>query len=67
MGAQLRQRPTAQTVVDNQGDYLMIVKENQPQLLADIETLFQEPQVVTETLTPARTIESGMAASTNAA
>lgn len=53
------QRPTAQTVVDNQGDYLMIVKENQPQLLADIETLFQEPQVVAETLTQARTIESG--------
>lgn len=53
------QRPMAQTVVDHAGDYLMIVKENQPQLLADIETLFQEPQVVAETLTQARTIESG--------
>jgi predicted transposase YbfD/YdcC len=53
------QRQTAQAIVDHGGDYLMIVKENQPQLRADIETLFQEPQVVAETLTQACTIESG--------
>lgn len=53
------QREVAQTIVEQGGDYLMIVKENQPQLHRDIETLFQEPQVVAETLTQARTIESG--------
>lgn len=35
------QRQVAQTIVDNDGDYLLIVKENQPQLRDDIETLFQ--------------------------
>ena len=49
----------AATLVANDSDYLMIVKENQPQLRADIATLFQEPQVVAETLTEARTVESG--------
>lgn len=53
------QRQVAQTIVDNGGDYLMIAKENQPQLRTDIEILFQEPQVVAETLTQACTIESG--------
>lgn len=53
------QRTVAQAIVDRQGDYLMIVKENQPQLLTDIATLFQEPQVVADTLTQARTIDSG--------
>lgn len=53
------QRHVAATIVENGGAYLMIVKENQPRLRADIETLFQEPQVVADTLTQARTIESG--------
>lgn len=53
------QRQVATTLVANGSDYLMIVKENQPQLHTDIETLFQEPQVVAETLTEARTVESG--------
>jgi predicted transposase YbfD/YdcC len=53
------QRQMAATLVDNDGDYVMIVKENQPQLREDIATLFREPQVVAETLTQARTVESG--------
>lgn len=36
-------RPTAQEIIDQHGHYLMIVKENQPTLYADIETLFQAP------------------------
>jgi predicted transposase YbfD/YdcC len=53
------QRQMAATLVANDSDYLMIVKENQPQLRTDIATLFQEPQVVADTLTKARTVESG--------
>ena len=37
MEALLTQRHVAQTIVDQGGDYVMIVKENQPQLRADIE------------------------------
>jgi hypothetical protein len=37
MDALLTQRQVAQTIVEKGGDYVMIVKENQPQLRADIE------------------------------
>ena len=40
MDALLTQRHVAQTIVDEGGDYVMIVKENQPQLRADIELVF---------------------------
>ena len=40
MDALLTQRAVAQTIVDAGGDYVMIVKENQPQLKADIELVF---------------------------
>lgn len=53
------QREFAQAVLDAGGDYLMLVKDNQPQLREDIATLFQEPQVVAETLTTARTCDPG--------
>jgi predicted transposase YbfD/YdcC len=53
------QREMAQAVLDAGGDYLMCVKANQPQLLEDISTLFQEPQVVAETLTTARSVDAG--------
>jgi predicted transposase YbfD/YdcC len=43
MDALLTQREIAQTIVDQAGDYVMIVKENQPQLHADLEELFAEP------------------------
>ena len=45
------QRYVAQTSLDGDGDYVMRVKGHQPALLADIQLLFQERQVVAETLT----------------
>ena len=53
------QRSFAQAVIDADGDYVLIAKENQPQLCADIRTLFEEPQVVQETLTQATSIDLG--------
>lgn len=35
------QRATAQQIIDQGGDYVMVVKENQPTLYADIKTLFE--------------------------
>jgi predicted transposase YbfD/YdcC len=43
MDALLTQRQVAQTIVEAGGDYLMIVKDNQPQLKADIELVFTMP------------------------
>ena len=43
MDALLTQRHVAQTIVDQGGDYVMIVKENQPQLRADIALVFAQP------------------------
>jgi len=43
MDALLTQRHVAQTIVDKGGDYVMIVKDNQPQLRADIELVFTLP------------------------
>jgi predicted transposase YbfD/YdcC len=45
MDALLTQRQVAQTIVDAGGDYVMLVKENQPQLKADIELVFTMPPV----------------------
>lgn len=44
MDALLTQREIAQTIVEGQGDYVMIVKDNQPRLREDIETLFADPK-----------------------
>jgi predicted transposase YbfD/YdcC len=43
MDALLTQRQVAQTIVDAGGDYVMIVKNNQPQLRADIALVFTLP------------------------
>jgi hypothetical protein len=43
MDALLTQRQVAQTIVEAGGDYVMIVKDNQPQLTADIELVFTLP------------------------
>lgn len=43
MDALLTQREVARTVLNGGGDYVMIVKENQPQLYADIATYFATP------------------------
>jgi hypothetical protein len=43
MDAQLTQRAIAQAICDGGGDYVMVVKENQPRLHQDIATLFASP------------------------
>jgi predicted transposase YbfD/YdcC len=53
------QRFIAQTICDWEADYVMIVKENQPAMLADIELLFQELAVVADTLTQAESVDAG--------
>ena len=58
MDALLTQRHVAQTIVDEGGDYVMTVKENQPQLRADIELIFTLPPVGDHQET-ARTVDIG--------
>jgi predicted transposase YbfD/YdcC len=58
MDALLTQRHVAQTIVDEGGDYVMIVKENQPQLRADIELVFTLPPAGDHQET-ARTVDIG--------
>jgi predicted transposase YbfD/YdcC len=58
MDALLTQRHIAQTIVDKGGDYVMIVKDNQRQLKADIELVFTLPPWG-DTQEPIRTVEAG--------
>jgi predicted transposase YbfD/YdcC len=58
MDALLTQRHVAQTIVGEGGDYVMTVKENQPQLRADIELVFALPPVGDPQAT-ARTVDIG--------
>ena len=58
MDALLTQRHVAQTIVDKGGDYVMIVKENQPQLRADLELVFTLPPAGDRQET-ARTVDIG--------
>ena len=58
MDALLTPRHVAQAIVDEGGDYVMIVKENQPQLRADLELVFTLPPVGDRQET-ARTVDSG--------
>ena len=58
MDALLTQRHVAQTIVDKGGDYVMIVKDNQPQLRADIELVFALPPAGDRQET-ARTVDIG--------
>ena len=59
MDALLTQQKVAQTIVDGGGDYVMIVKGNQPTLHEEIATLFAAPQLVAETLQRAATLDIG--------
>jgi predicted transposase YbfD/YdcC len=43
MDALLTQRAVAQTIVEGGGDYLVVVKGNQPDLLAQVELVFADP------------------------
>jgi len=56
--ALLTQRHVAQTIVDQGGDYVMIVKDNQPQLRDDIELVFALPPAGDRQET-ARTVDIG--------
>ena len=58
MDALLTQRHVAQTIVDNGGDYVMIVKDNQPQLRSDIELVFTLPPAG-DRQESARTVDMG--------
>src|SRR5207244_11457818 len=58
MDALLTQRRVAQKIVDKGGDYVMIVKQNQPQLRADIELVFTLPPIGDRQDT-ARTVDLG--------
>lgn len=46
--AHLTQRRLAQQILDQGGDYLMVVKENQPTLLEDLTVLFDDPTTVVQ-------------------
>jgi predicted transposase YbfD/YdcC len=59
MDALLTQRPIAQQIVAAGGDYVMVVKENQPQLREDIATVFALPPIVGETRTVAEIVDAG--------
>jgi predicted transposase YbfD/YdcC len=59
MDALLTQRAIAQQIVEAGGDYVMVVKENQPQLREDIATVFTLPPIVGETRTVAETVDCG--------
>jgi predicted transposase YbfD/YdcC len=59
MDALLTQRQIAQQIVDAGGNYVMVVKENQPQLLDDIETVFALPPMPGERRTVAETLDLG--------
>jgi predicted transposase YbfD/YdcC len=57
--ALLTQRAIAQQLVEGGGDYVMIVKGNQPQLQQDIRLVFQEPIARTEITTACETVDYG--------
>lgn len=59
MDAMHTQRKTAQTIVERQGDYVMIVKENQGTLYQDLKVLFTEGDVVALLDDQATTINQG--------
>ena len=52
-------RQTAQNILEHKGNYVMIVKKNQPTLREDIRTLFAQPEMVRDTFRTAQTIDSG--------
>ena len=55
MDALLTQRDIAQQIIDSGNDYLMVVKDNQPQLLADIQGCFEAEPLADEVRGQAQT------------
>lgn len=59
MDALLTQRPIAQQIVAAGGDYVMMGKDNQPQLREAMMTVFALPPIAGEPRTVAETVDSG--------
>jgi predicted transposase YbfD/YdcC len=59
MDALLTQRQLAQYIVAARGDYVIVVKENHPQLLDDMATVFALPPLGGERRTAAATLDLG--------
>lgn len=57
--ALLTQRAIAERIVHGGGDYVMLVKGNQPQLQHDIQLVFQEAHASAETVSTAEMVDSG--------
>jgi predicted transposase YbfD/YdcC len=57
--ALLTQRAVARTVLARGGDYVMLVKGNQPALAEDIRLVFEAGPWLTNTLSSAETLDSG--------
>ena len=55
--AKLTQKKLVSTIIEQHGDYVLTVKDNQPTLVDDIATLFNDPKVVAETITTTRRID----------
>lgn len=55
--AKFTQKGLAEQIVAAGGDYVLIVKDNQPTLRADIETLYSELAVVADTVTATRSCD----------
>jgi predicted transposase YbfD/YdcC len=55
--AKFTQKAVVEAVLAQGGDYVLVVKGNQPTLQADIATLFDECQVVADTLTHYRAVD----------
>jgi predicted transposase YbfD/YdcC len=59
MDALRTQRQIAQQILDAGGDYVMVVKDNQPQLLEDMQTVFTLPPIAGEQRATAETLALG--------
>jgi predicted transposase YbfD/YdcC len=57
--ALLTPRAIADRIVQGGGDYVMLVKGNQPQLQHDIQLVFHEAHMLAETMTATETVDSG--------
>ena len=57
--ALLTQRTIAEHIVHGGGNYVMLVKGNQPQLQHDIQLVFQEGHASAETMATVETVDSG--------
>ena len=57
--ALLTQRVLASTILAGGGDYVMLVKGNQPALEEDIRLVFEEGKWLTDTLSSGETVDSG--------